>query len=108
MTVLILAETCLFGDAIRTLDAGNRRPLGLGELNLVNDARGYHRLGDAPTSHATDASRMGTWDHRVPLAPSRSGSLRFGIRKSDRPKSGSRSGRELCELGMVFGTWARL
>ena len=62
--------------------AGNRRPFGLGELNLVNDTRGHHRLGDAPTSHAIDACAHGYQESPRPAGTLKIGSLRFRFRKA--------------------------
>ena len=60
MTVLILGRKpafwrCLYNSGPQA----RRRPFGLEELNLVNDTSGHHGLGDAPTSHATDACAHG-------------------------------------------------
>jgi len=52
-------KTYLLAMPLQLWTTGNRRPFGLGELNLVNDTRGHHRLGDAPTSHAADACAHG-------------------------------------------------
>ena len=57
MTVLILARNLPLAMPLQS--TADRRPFGLGELNLVNDTRGHHRLGDAPTSHAIDACAHG-------------------------------------------------